>query len=77
MNVILLQAYEKEIYTNLTRASRQLNSFTVYRQEELPDSWHIKNSQRTTEIWIVAKMPYAFTDAAFDKGELRLSLPRV
>lgn len=60
--------YEEEIYKNLTRASRELNAFSVYRQDELPERWHIKHCKRTSDIWLVANHSYGFADAADLKG---------
>lgn len=64
--------YENEIYKNLTVAANKLNSFTVYKHEQIPDRFHIKNSKRRSNLLLVANVHYAFLDAIHLKGTYTL-----
>lgn len=56
-----------EVYTNLSRGANSSGKFNVYKQNEIPDRWHLRNSPRLTGmIYLLAKPGYAFWDKYFE-----------
>ncbi|XP_025420790.1 ectonucleotide pyrophosphatase/phosphodiesterase family member 5-like, partial [Sipha flava] len=57
----------EEIYQNLTRISNNLRTFSVYKKDELPVRWHMKNTSRLNgKLYILAKPGYAFWNNLFE-----------
>ncbi len=48
-------SHKDQIYQKLMQASRH---YTVYKKENLPERYHLKNNRRVMDIVIVAEMPY-------------------
>ncbi|KAG8229292.1 hypothetical protein J437_LFUL011138 [Ladona fulva] len=55
------EGYEDEVYKQLSTMATK-NSFKVYKKNDLPERWHIKNSRRTPPILAVADEGYIFED---------------
>lgn len=72
-NLLFQLGYETEIYKNLTEAAKKLNSFTVYKHEQIPDRLHVKNCRRQSDLLLVAHINYGFTDAVPFKGRCLLN----
>jgi hypothetical protein len=50
-----------EVYKNLKNTAISLGTFDVYKKEEIPDRWHMKNTTRLTGIiYLLAKPGYEF-----------------
>ena len=48
-----------KVYESLEKASKQPNShFKVYRTEDIPERYHMKNSDRVAPIVAIADMHY-------------------
>lgn len=56
-----------EVYTNLTKAATSTWSFEVFKKDQLPERWHIKNIPRLDGILcLLAKPGYAFSDGSYN-----------
>ncbi|XP_022180021.1 ectonucleotide pyrophosphatase/phosphodiesterase family member 5-like isoform X2 [Myzus persicae] len=56
-----------EIYKNLSIVANTSKIFGVYKKDELPDRWHMKNNSRLTDIiYLLAKPEYAFWDIYYE-----------
>jgi len=56
-----------EVYKNLSKAANTSRTFNVFKQDQLPDRWHMKNNTRLTGIiYLLAKPEYAFWDTYFE-----------
>lgn len=61
MKFLFVSGKFEELYQNLTKISNNLRTFNVYKKDELPDRWHIKNTSRLNgKLYILAKPGYAF-----------------
>lgn len=50
-----------EVYKNLKSTAISLGTFDVYKKDELPDRWHMKNTTRLTGIiYLLTKPSYVF-----------------
>ncbi|XP_008182049.1 ectonucleotide pyrophosphatase/phosphodiesterase family member 5 isoform X2 [Acyrthosiphon pisum] len=56
-----------EVYKNLSKVANTSRTFNVFKQDQLPDRWHMKNNTRLTDIiYLLAKPQYAFWDTYFE-----------
>jgi len=57
-----------EVYTNFTNGANISGKFNVYKKDQLPDRWHMKNTSRLTGIlYLLARPGYAFWDDYFQE----------
>lgn len=50
-----------EVYNNLTRGALSSGTFDVYKKDELPERWHMKNTAVLDGIiYLLAKPGHAF-----------------
>jgi len=55
-----------EVYTNLSKAANTSRTFSVFKKDQLPDRWHMKNNTRLTDIiYLLAKPGYAFWETFY------------
>ncbi|KAL5243488.1 hypothetical protein ACI65C_010898 [Semiaphis heraclei] len=56
-----------EVYKNLSKVVNTSRTFNVFKQDELPDRWHMKNNTRLKNIiYLLAKPEYAFWNKYFE-----------
>jgi len=56
-----------EVYMNLTKGATASGKFNVYKQDELLDRWHMKNTSRMKGlIYLLAKRSNGFWDEYFE-----------
>jgi predicted AlkP superfamily pyrophosphatase or phosphodiesterase len=63
---------ESEIYDAL---KAQEGSYRVYRKDNIPDRYHLKNNRRVSDIVLIANLGYTVLDSE-DKQQFIESLPR-
>lgn len=52
-----------DIYKNLVKEANTLKTFDVYKKDQLPNRWHMKNTPRLIGIiYLLAKSGYVFWD---------------
>ncbi|CAI6352086.1 unnamed protein product [Macrosiphum euphorbiae] len=52
---------------NLSKVANTSRTFNVFKQDQLPDRWHMKNNTRLTDvIYLLAKPEYAFWATYFE-----------
>ena len=56
---------ELDIFAAMMRGNKD-NKFDLYNKHDIPKEYHYKNSERVTDIVLVAKEGYAFATTFFD-----------
>lgn len=68
VQILPKSGYDEEIYRNLTTAAETNKTYRIYKNEQMPEIWYLKNNRRNIGLYGVSSPCYSFDDKWMQKG---------